>query len=58
MARLPTVSGRRAVSALERAGFTIDRRHGSHMIMIKPGHPYSLSLFPTIEDSRRAPSEA
>jgi len=52
MARLPGVSGRQAVSAFERAGFTIDRRRGSHIIMIKPGHLYSLSLFPTIENSR------
>ena len=33
MSRLPGVSGRRCVRALERAGFTLHQRHGSHIVM-------------------------
>jgi predicted RNA binding protein YcfA (HicA-like mRNA interferase family) len=38
-ARLPTVSGRRAVDALLRAGFIVHRIVGSHRIMVYPGDP-------------------
>lgn len=34
--RLPTVSGRDVVRALERAGFLVDRVVGSHHVMIDP----------------------
>ena len=44
MASLPSVSGERAVRAFQRAGWIKDRQHGSHLIMIKPGHPASLSV--------------
>ena len=35
-AKLPTVSGRRAVQALVRAGFIVDRIAGSHHILVYP----------------------
>jgi predicted RNA binding protein YcfA (HicA-like mRNA interferase family) len=38
-ARLPSVSGRRAVDPLLRAGFIVDRVVGSHRIMAYPGDP-------------------
>ncbi len=43
-ARLPTVSGERAVSAFLKAGWIKDRQHGSHAILVKPGHPATLSV--------------
>ena len=33
MPKLPVVSGREAIRALERAGFVLDRQHGSHVSM-------------------------
>jgi predicted RNA binding protein YcfA (HicA-like mRNA interferase family) len=44
MPRLPKVSGRQAVVALERAGFEVRRRRGSHIVMVKPGFPETLSV--------------
>ena len=44
MASLPAVSGERAVRTFQKAGWVRDRQHGSHVILIKPGHPASLSV--------------
>jgi len=44
MARLPVVSGAEAVKAFERAGWRIDRHRGSHVVMLRQGHPASLSI--------------
>ncbi len=33
MKRLPRISGRECVKALERAGFHVRRQHGSHIIL-------------------------
>ena len=44
MAGLPSVSGERAVRVFEKAGWIIDRQRGSHVILIKPGNPASLSV--------------
>jgi len=44
MATLPLVSGARAVRAFEKAGWTQDRQRGSHVVLIKPGHPASLPV--------------
>ena len=44
MAGLPSVSGERAVRVVEKAGWIIDRQRGSHVILIKPGNPASLSV--------------
>lgn len=34
--KLPRVTGREVVRALERAGFVFDRQRGSHVILIHP----------------------
>src|SRR5438094_1138120 len=44
MAALPSVSGERAVRAFQMAGWVKDRQHGSHVILVKPGNPASLSV--------------
>src|ERR1019366_1403795 len=44
MASLPSVSGQRVVGAFRKAGWVKDRQHGSHVILIKAGHPASLSV--------------
>jgi predicted RNA binding protein YcfA (HicA-like mRNA interferase family) len=44
MATLPSVSGERVVRAFQRAGWSKDRQHGSHVILIKPGNMASLSV--------------
>jgi predicted RNA binding protein YcfA (HicA-like mRNA interferase family) len=33
MSKLPRISGRECVRALERAGFCVKRQHGSHVIL-------------------------
>jgi predicted RNA binding protein YcfA (HicA-like mRNA interferase family) len=37
--RLPAVSGRRAVRALEKAGFSVNRIAGSHHVLTYPDDP-------------------
>jgi predicted RNA binding protein YcfA (HicA-like mRNA interferase family) len=44
MPKLPVISGEEAVRAFERAGWSVDRRHGSHVIMLKAGNLASLSI--------------
>jgi predicted RNA binding protein YcfA (HicA-like mRNA interferase family) len=44
VAELPTVSGERAVRVFQKAGWTKDRQHGSHVILLKPGNSASLSV--------------
>lgn len=44
MPRLPRVSGRQAAAAFERAGFQTRRHRGSHIVLVKPGHPQTLSV--------------
>ena len=39
MPPLPVISGRECVSALEKAGFTIRRQTGSHIIVRRDGPP-------------------
>lgn len=36
MTRLPTLSARKLVQALARAGFVLDRQQGSHLILKHP----------------------
>ena len=36
MVRLPVVSGREVVRALERVGYDVDRQKGSHIVTILP----------------------
>ena len=45
MPRLPTISGREAVHAFERAGWKVRQRTGtSHVQLTKEGSPYILSI--------------
>lgn len=44
MARLPVISGRDTVKALQRAGWRLDRQVGSHIIMLRMGSIVSLSV--------------
>jgi predicted RNA binding protein YcfA (HicA-like mRNA interferase family) len=44
MAALPMVSGREAVRAFERLGWTVARKSSSHIIMIHPDHNVTLSV--------------
>ena len=41
---LLVLSGEKAVRAFQNAGWTRDRQHGSHVILIKAGHSASLSV--------------
>jgi predicted RNA binding protein YcfA (HicA-like mRNA interferase family) len=42
MASDPAVSGKDAVRALKKLGFRLDRVEGSHHMLVKPGHPYTV----------------
>ena len=44
MGRLPVLSGADAVRVFEKAGWTIDRQRGSHVILVKDGHIATLSV--------------
>jgi predicted RNA binding protein YcfA (HicA-like mRNA interferase family) len=44
MARLPGLSGAEAVKVFQKAGWTVDRQRGSHVILVKDGHPATLSV--------------
>jgi predicted RNA binding protein YcfA (HicA-like mRNA interferase family) len=44
MARLPVLSGAEAVKVFQQAGWTVDRQRGSHVILVKDGHPATLSV--------------
>jgi predicted RNA binding protein YcfA (HicA-like mRNA interferase family) len=44
MAALPVVSGREAVKAFERLGWTVARQSSSHIIMVHPDHIATLSI--------------
>ena len=44
MPRPPAISGREAVRAFEKAGWTVARQRGSHIVLTKPGSIYTLSI--------------
>jgi predicted RNA binding protein YcfA (HicA-like mRNA interferase family) len=44
MSHLPVISGREAIKAFSRYGFTIARQTGSHVIMVKHGVDVTLSV--------------
>ena len=44
MSKLPVISGRRLVRALERVGFVLDRQRGSHMILFRPDPPTTVTV--------------
>ncbi|MFB8792270.1 MAG: type II toxin-antitoxin system HicA family toxin [Potamolinea sp.] len=45
MSRLPQVSGRECVKALEKVGFSLVRQRGSHMILCRD-EPFNLVVVP------------
>ena len=44
MTRLPVISGRELVRALEKIGFVLDRQRGSHLILFREDPPTTLSV--------------
>ena len=44
MPALPVISGRDARRAFEKLGWQFARQRGSHIILVKAGHPASLSI--------------
>lgn len=44
MAKPPVVSGRQAVRAFEGLGWEVARQTGSHVILVRDGHPPTLSV--------------
>jgi predicted RNA binding protein YcfA (HicA-like mRNA interferase family) len=44
MPRPPAVSGAEAVRVFEKAGWTVARQRGSHVVLTKPGSIYTLSI--------------
>lgn len=45
MSKLPRMSGEQVVSALQRIGFRVRRRHGSHIIM-RRDTPFAQTVVP------------
>ena len=41
---LKLCSGAEAVKKFKRAGWTVDRQVGSHVMLVKIGYPYTLSI--------------
>lgn len=46
MTRLPAVSGKDAIRALERVGYVVDHQTGSHVIMRKSTSPFRRLTIP------------
>lgn len=44
MKQLPTLSGREVVKLFVRQGWEVARQGGSHIILVKSGHPATLSV--------------
>ena len=44
MSFLPVQSGREVAQTFEALGWQIARQRGSHIILVKPGHPATLSV--------------
>ncbi len=42
--RLRLCSGAKAVKKFKRAGWMVDRQVGSHVMLVKPDYPYTLSV--------------
>ncbi len=42
--RVKLCSGVEAVKKFKRAGWTVDRQVGSHIMLVKPDYPYTLSI--------------
>ena len=44
MCELPSVTGKEAIAAFEKVGFSVVRISGAHHIMKRPGHRFLLSV--------------
>jgi predicted RNA binding protein YcfA (HicA-like mRNA interferase family) len=44
MSSLPVLSGRQLVQVFVRLGWQVARQSGSHVILVKPGNPATLSV--------------
>jgi predicted RNA binding protein YcfA (HicA-like mRNA interferase family) len=44
MPRLPVLSGREVVRAFESLGWQVARTSGSHIVLVREGHPATLSV--------------
>lgn len=44
MPKPPVVSGEEAVRAFEKAGWTVARQRGSHVVLTRPGSIFTLSI--------------
>ena len=44
MSKLPVISGRELVHALEKIGFHLDRQKGSHMILYRADPPTTVTV--------------
>ena len=53
MSSAPAVSGKDAVRALQKLGFQLDRVEGSHHMLVKRGHPYTVVV--PVHGSRALP---
>lgn len=53
MPGLPVISGAEAVRAFQRAGWSIARQRGSHIVLVKDGSLVTLS----VHNTRRWPRE-
>ena len=52
MTKLPRISGRECVKALQRAGFEVKRQTGSH-IVLRRLEPYALAVVPNHDELDR-----
>ena len=53
MSKLPSISGRACITALERAGFVVRRQEGSHVIL-RRAQPFSQLVVPDHKERDRA----
>ena len=44
MPKLPVISGRQARRAFENAGWVFNRQRGSHMVLVKTGTAFNLTI--------------
>ena len=44
MPKLPVVSGRQARRAFEKSGWVFNRQRGSHMVLVKSGTAFNLTI--------------
>jgi predicted RNA binding protein YcfA (HicA-like mRNA interferase family) len=44
MPKLPVISGRQARRTFEKAGWVFNRQRGSHMVLVKSGTPFNVTI--------------